>query len=72
MKVGNTPTPMPLPSTAALALTTSTPYAPTFAGPKAPQREPLPALQRSTRYRIDWYANAACSDSPISQVRLVE
>jgi menaquinone-dependent protoporphyrinogen oxidase len=29
-------------------------------------------LQRSTRYRIDWYANAACSDSPISQVRLVE
>jgi len=71
MKVGNTPTPMPLPSTAALALTTSTARA-HIRRPKAPQREPLPALQRSTRYRIDWYANAACSDSPISQVRLVE
>ncbi len=32
----------------------------------------LSALQRSTRYRIDWYGKPACSDSPISQVRLVE
>jgi menaquinone-dependent protoporphyrinogen oxidase len=29
-------------------------------------------LQRSIRYRIDWYGNPACSDRPISQVRLVE